>query len=62
MFGIYVPQEVRSAIEPIIVRVEEMLRFALEQTPPELVKDIVDQGLILTSSASRLEHSFFQMR
>ena len=47
-------QEVRSAIEPIIVRVEEMLRFALEQTPPELVKDIVDQGLILTGGSSQL--------
>ena len=46
--------EVRLAIEPIIVRIEEMLRFALEQTPPELVKDIVDQGLILTGGSSQL--------
>ena len=46
--------EVREAIEPIICRIEDMLRYAVEQTPPELVKDIVDQGLVLTGGSSQL--------
>lgn len=46
--------EVRDAIEPIICRIEDMLRYAVEQTPPELVKDIVDQGLVLTGGSSQL--------
>lgn len=46
--------EVRETIEPIIFRIEDMLRYAIEQTPPELVKDIVDQGLVLTGGSSQL--------
>lgn len=46
--------EVREMIEPIIFRIEDMLRYAIEQTPPELVKDIVDQGLVLTGGSSQL--------
>jgi rod shape-determining protein MreB len=46
--------EVRDSIEPIIVRIEEMLRYAIEQTPPELVKDIVDHGFVLTGGTSQL--------
>ena len=46
--------EVRDAIESIICRIEDMLRYAIEQTPPELVKDIVDQGLVLTGGSSQL--------
>lgn len=46
--------EVREIIEPIICSIEDMLRYALEQTPPELVKDIVDQGLVLTGGTSLL--------
>ncbi|MDR1915894.1 MAG: rod shape-determining protein [Synergistaceae bacterium] len=46
--------EVRDAIEPIICRIEDMIRYAVEQTPPELVKDIVDQGMVLTGGSSQL--------
>jgi rod shape-determining protein MreB len=46
--------EVREALNPIIDRIEDMIRYALEQTPPELVKDIVDQGLVLTGGGSLL--------
>jgi rod shape-determining protein MreB len=46
--------EVRGAIEPIICRIEDMLRVAIEQTPPELVKDIVDQGFVLTGGSAQL--------
>lgn len=46
--------EVREAIEPIIVQIEDTIRSTLEHTPPELVKDIVDQGIILTGGTSQL--------
>jgi len=46
--------EVREALSPIIERIEDMLRMALEKTPPELVKDIVDQGLMLTGGGANL--------
>jgi len=46
--------EVREALDPIMIRMEDMIRYALEQTPPELVKDIVDQGLVLTGGGSLL--------
>ncbi len=46
--------EVREAINPIILRIEDMLRYAMEQTPPELVKDIVEQGIMLTGGSSML--------
>jgi len=46
--------EVREALEPIIVRIEDMVKVALEQTPPELAKDIVDQGVILSGGVSLL--------
>ena len=38
-------EEVRDAIEPIIV---------LERTPPELVRDIVDQGIVLSGGTANL--------
>ncbi|GAB1485543.1 hypothetical protein MASR2M79_05900 [Aminivibrio sp.] len=46
--------EVREALEPIILRIEDMVKVALEQTPPELSKDIVDQGIILSGGVSLL--------
>ncbi|MDL2297945.1 rod shape-determining protein [Synergistaceae bacterium OttesenSCG-928-D05] len=46
--------EVRDAIEPIISQIEDTIRSALEHTPPELVKDIVDQGIVLTGGTSQL--------
>ncbi len=46
--------EVREAIEPIVTQIEDTIRSALEHTPPELVKDIVDQGIVLTGGTSQL--------
>ncbi len=47
--------EVREAIDPIILRIEDMVKVALEQTPPELAKDIVDQGIIMSGGVSQLK-------
>ncbi len=46
--------EVREAIEPVVAQIEDTIRSALEQTPPELVRDIVDQGFVLTGGTSQL--------
>lgn len=47
-------QEVREAIEPIIVQIEDTIRTTLERTPPELVRDIVDQGIVLSGGTANL--------
>lgn len=49
--------EVREALEPIIAGIEDMLKVALEKTPPELARDIVDRGIILTGGVA-LMHGF----
>lgn len=46
--------EVREVLMPIISRIEDMVKVALEQTPPELSRDIVDNGIILTGGCASL--------
>ena len=46
--------EVREALNPCITRIEDMVKDALEQTLPELARDIVDQGLVLTGGGALL--------
>ncbi len=47
--------EIREALDPLISRVEDMVKVALEQTPPELSKDIVDQGIVLTGGVCQIK-------
>ena len=44
--------EVREALDPIFLRIEDMVKVALEKTPPELAKDIVDQGVVLSGGVA----------
>ncbi len=46
--------EVRDALNPSVSRIEDMIRDSLEETPPELARDIVDQGLVLTGGGAQL--------
>ncbi len=46
---------VREAIVPVVERMVDMVRATLERTPPELVRDIVDQGIVLTVGGSLLK-------
>lgn len=46
--------EIREAIEQIVVQIEDTIRSTLEHTPPELVKDIVDHGIVLSGGTSQL--------
>ena len=47
-------EEVRESIEPIVMQIEETIRSTLERTPPELVRDIVDQGIVLSGGTDNL--------
>jgi rod shape-determining protein MreB len=46
--------QIREAIEPIIQKIEDTVRETLEETPPELVKDIYEQGLVLAGGGAQL--------
>jgi rod shape-determining protein MreB len=47
--------EVREALNPVLTRIVEMVRETMERTPPELARDIADQGLVLTGGTALLE-------
>ena len=46
--------EVRKAISEQLQTIVETVRIALEQTPPELAADTVDNGIVLTGGGSLL--------
>jgi rod shape-determining protein MreB len=46
--------QVREAIEPVVEKIEDTIRETLELTPPELVKDIYEQGLVLAGGGALL--------
>jgi rod shape-determining protein MreB len=48
--------EVTEAIAEPVCRIVETIKTALEQTPPELAADIVDNGIILTGGGSLLKN------
>lgn len=47
--------DVREALEPIIVRIEDLVKVALEHTKPELAKDIANQGIFLTGGVANMK-------
>jgi len=46
--------ELREALSESIRIIANIVRVALEKTPPELVADIVDKGIIMTGGGSML--------
>ncbi len=48
-------EEIRVAISDQIDSIVEIVKIALEQTPPELAADIVDRGIILTGGGALLK-------
>ncbi len=48
--------EVRQAISEQIETIVEIVRIALEQTPPELAADIVDTGIVLAGGGALLKN------
>ncbi len=49
-------EEVRLSISEQIDAIMETIKIALEQTPPELAADIVDQGIVLTGGGALLKN------
>jgi len=49
-------EEIRVSISEQIQSILEVVRNALEQTPPELAADIVDRGIVLTGGGALLKN------
>jgi rod shape-determining protein MreB len=49
-------KEIQSAIAEQVDVIVDAVRVALEQTPPELSADIVDQGIVLTGGGALLKN------
>ena len=48
-------EEIRDALSDVCEAIVYTVRNALEKTPPELVSDIVDKGVILAGGGSLLQ-------
>ena len=49
-------EEIREALSESVGQIVDLVRAALQNTPPELSSDIVDRGIILTGGGSLLTH------
>jgi rod shape-determining protein MreB and related proteins len=49
-------EEIREAIAPAVAAIVEAVRDTLDRTPPELVSDIMDRGMILAGGGALLRH------
>ena len=49
-------EEIRIAISEQVEAIVEIVKIALERTPPELAADIVDRGIILTGGGALLKN------
>lgn len=49
-------EEIRLALAECMGQIVELVRLALQNTPPELSSDIADRGIILTGGGSQLMH------
>ena len=55
-------EEIREALSETVSAIIEAVKMALEQTPPELSADIVDNGIILTGGGALLKNLDQRMR
>ena len=44
--------QIREAIEPSVQQIVDTIRDTIEETPPELVADIMDQGIVLAGGGA----------
>jgi rod shape-determining protein MreB len=47
--------QLREAIEPSVSQIVEAIKDTIEETPPELVADIMDQGIVLAGGGALLQ-------
>ncbi|HEX2222039.1 MAG TPA: rod shape-determining protein [Candidatus Limnocylindria bacterium] len=48
------PDQVREALEPSVAQIVEAIRETMEETPPELVADIIEHGIVLAGGGALL--------
>jgi rod shape-determining protein MreB len=46
--------QIRQAIEPSVQQIVEVIKDTIEDTPPELVADVMDQGLVMAGGGALL--------
>jgi rod shape-determining protein MreB and related proteins len=46
--------QIREAIEPSVVQIVDTIKDTIEETPPELVADIMDQGIVIAGGGALL--------
>ncbi len=46
--------EIREALAPVVVQIVQAVKDVLEETPPELVSDILEGGIVLAGGSSML--------
>jgi rod shape-determining protein MreB len=47
--------QIREAIEPSVAQIIDTVKDTIEETPPELVADIMDQGIVLAGGGALLQ-------
>jgi rod shape-determining protein MreB and related proteins len=48
-------EQLREAIEPSVSQIVDAIKDTIEETPPELVADIMDQGIVLAGGGALLQ-------
>ena len=48
-------EQLREAIEPSVQQIVDTIKDTIEETPPELVADIMDQGIVLAGGGALLQ-------
>ncbi len=48
--------EIAEALNPLLIEIAGSIRSVFEQTPPELVADIMEKGIILSGGSAQLQH------
>ena len=46
--------QIREALEPTVAEIIDAIKETIEETPPELVADIMDQGIVLAGGGALL--------
>ena len=48
--------EITQAVQEQLGAIVQVVRAALERTPPELASDVIDRGIVLTGGGAQLRH------
>ena len=49
-------EQVRQALEEPILKIVDLIKMALEKTPPELSSDVMERGIILTGGGALIKN------